>query len=185
MSAEVEEGYVRIMTPEKKALTDEIRAHLTGSNYVILADYLGLTVEQVSELRGKLRGRGATMRVTKNRLFRIVAAELGKTGLDAALIGPSAMVYGAGEDGIANVAKILKDFSREHGLPTVKMGVLNDGILTAADIEELADLPSREVLLARFVCAVAAPISQLASVANQKVCSLLYALQAVADKKSA
>jgi large subunit ribosomal protein L10 len=167
--------------PEKKAAYDEIRQKLSGSVFVILADYKGLTVAKTTELKKRLRGAKASIQVVKNRVFGHVAKDIGMGALEDKLSGPSAMVYGQGD--VVQAAKVLKDFVKEHELPVVKIGTLQGVILTAADVAQLASLPSREVLLSKFVGTLAAPLSNLVGVLNQKAASLVYVLQAAADKK--
>lgn len=167
--------------PEKKAAYDELREKISGSVFVILADYKGLSVAKTTELKKRLRGAKASIQVVKNRVFGHVAKDMGLAGLDGELSGPSAMVYGQGD--VVHAAKILKDFVKEHALPVVKLGSLRGVVLTAADVAQLASLPSREVLLSKLVGTLAAPLSNLVGVLNQKTASIVYVLKAAADKK--
>jgi len=169
------------MRPEKKAIADELRSKVTDSGFVILADYKGLNVAKTQELKRRLRGANARMQVIKNRVFRHVAREIGQTGLETKMPGPSAMVYGQGD--VVAAAKVLKDFIKEHRMPVVKLGAMKGAALTAADVDQLAGMPAREIMLAQVVGTIAAPMTRLAGVLNQKVCSLLYVLQAAKDKK--
>jgi len=173
------------MRPEKKAIAEEIHRLLSDSEFVILTDYLGLSVQQLAELREKLAGEGARLQITKNRIFRIVAAEFGWTGFPEQLRGPSAMVTTTSPNADpCRVAKVLTGFTKEHELPVIKLGVLKDRVVAGEDVVALANLPAREVLIAQLVSTVAGPLTQLAGVMQQKVSSLVRALQAVADKKS-
>jgi large subunit ribosomal protein L10 len=172
------------MRPEKLSIISEIRGSLEGSSFVILADCRGLASEQLKDLRGQLRGAKARLKVVPNALFGVAAKEAGWAGMDPFLNGPTAMVFGAGD--VTQVAKILKTYIKSaNNLPVLKGGCLSGQVLVASQVSSLADIPSREVLLGRVVGTIAAPLSQLVGVLNQKVASLLYVLKAVADKKAA
>ena len=169
------------MRPEKETMVDEIRRKVDGKVFVILADYQGLSVEETSDLRSRLRGADADYAVVKNRLLQRVADELSLDGLNEALSGPTAVVSGDGD--VVEAAKALKAFIKDHKKPVVKMGAFAGAVLTADDVEKLASMPPRAELLGTLVGTIAAPLTQLVGVMNQKVCSLLYVLQAVKDKK--
>ncbi len=169
------------MRPEKTAIVDELKKKVDGSTFVIVADYKGLNVSKTAELRRRLRGVKAQYQVLQNRLFQRAAKDAKLGGLEKTLDGPSAMVFGSGD--VVQAAKVLKDFIRENDLPVIKAGALEGALLSAQDIEHLAGLPSREVLLGMLVGTVAAPLSQLVGVLQQKVASVVYVLKALQDKK--
>lgn len=169
------------MRPEKSTMVEEIRGKVAPKGFVILADYAGMDVEKVMTLRSRLRGVDARYSVVKNRLLRRVADDMGLPGLDAGLKGPTAMVSGDGD--VVEAAKILKTFIKENDKPVIKSGVFDGRALTAADVEVLASMPPRIEMLGRAVGTIAAPLTQFVGVLNQKVCSLLYVLQAVMEKK--
>lgn len=169
------------MRPEKTTMVDEIRQKVDGKEFVILADYTGLDVQKTSDLRSRLRGASARYSVVKNRLMHRVALDLDLRDLDASLRGPTALITGEGD--VVEVAKVLKQFIKENNKPVVKAGAFAGAALSAEDVEKLASMPPRIELLARVVGTIAAPMTQLVGVMNQKVCSLLYVLQAVKDKK--
>ena len=169
------------MRLEKKAIVDEIRGQLAGAGYVILADCRGMTVEQMKDLRSQLRGADAVLKVVPNALFGIAAKELGWEGMERFLEGPTAMLVGAGE--LPKVAKLMRAYVKNANMPVIKGGRLGVQILTPGDVEMMAALPPRDVLLAMAVGTIAAPMTRLAGVMNQKISTLLYALQAVADKR--
>jgi large subunit ribosomal protein L10 len=170
----------RRLRPEKKAIIDELKSKLDEAVFVILADYRGLNVSKTGELRRRLRGVQAQYQVVQNRMFRLVARDV-RPGIEDGLKGPSAMVYGKGD--VVQAAKVLKDFIRENEIPVIKIGSLQGVVLSKADIEKLATLPSRLVLLSQLVGTVAAPMSQLVGVLQQKVATILYVLKAVQEKK--
>lgn len=172
------------MRPEKKAIVSEIRGRLDGSAFVILADCRGLTSEQMKDLRAHLRGAKAGMKVVPNALFGVAAKETGLQGMEQFLTGPTALVSGPGD--VTQVAKILRTYIKDtNNKPVLKGGYLSGQVLVPAQIGSLADIPPREVLLGRVVGTIAAPMTRLVGVMNQKVASLLYVLKAVADKKAA
>lgn len=171
------------MRPEKEAILKEIKQKVDASEFVLLADYRGMTVEQFSALRASLRVSGSKLQVVKNSLLRLVARDKGWNALDAHLFQPSAMVVGRN---VVDAAKAIKKFRAEKpNRPVMKAGMMGDRFLSVADIENLADLPPREVLLAQLVGTVAAPMSRLVGVMNQKLSSIVYVLKAVEQKKSA
>ncbi|TPX04881.1 50S ribosomal protein L10, partial [Schumannella luteola] len=124
-------------------LTDEFR----NSNAIVLTEYRGLTVAQLKQLRSSIR-ENASYAVVKNTLTKIAAKEAGVEGLDDLLEGPSAIAFVHG-DTVA-VAKALRDFAKANPLLVVKGGYFDGAALTAAEVGKLADLESREVLLAKL-----------------------------------
>ena len=173
------------MRPEKIAIIKEIRESIAGSEYVILADCRGLKSEQLKDLRGQLRGAKSGLKVVPNALFGVAAKDVGWDGLAKYLTGPTAMVYGSGD--VTQVAKVLKAYAKAMGakLPVIKGGYLTGQVLESGQVEMLAEVPPRAVLLGRVVGTIAAPMTRLVGVMSQKVASLLYVLKAVADKKAA
>lgn len=169
------------MRPEKNTMVEEVRQKVEGKVFVILADYQGLSVQQSSDLRARLRGADAQYTVVKNRLLNRVVQDSDLASLGDGLKGPTAVVSGDGD--VVETAKILKAFIKETKKPVIKLGSFSGAILSADDIEKLASMPPRAELLARAVGTIAAPMTQLVGVMNQKVSSLLYVLQAVKDKK--
>ena len=169
------------MRAEKKSIVDEVRENVEGSEYVFLADYMGLTVSQISDLRGKLREKSALMQVVKNTYVgKALDPEVAEELKDA-LSGPTAMVWGEGD--ATEAAKVLKQFAKDNELPKVKGGCLNNQALTEADVKAMADLPSRDVLIGQVVGTIAAPMSGLVGVCAATLRSVLYALKAVEEKK--
>lgn len=170
------------MRLEKKAIVEEIRGHLSDASYVILTDCRGMTVEQMKDLRSQLKGVDAVLKVVPNALFGIAAKESGWDGMDAFLRGPTAMVAGSGE--VTKTAKLLRTYVKTVNMPVLKGGRLGARILQAGDVDAMALLPPREVLLGLAVGTIAAPMTRLVGAMNQKLATLIYALKAVADKKT-
>lgn len=169
------------MRPEKESIANELKERLADSEYLFLTDYKGLSVDKTQELRKRLHETSARIMVVRNRIMSHVSAEHGLEGLKPGLSGPTAMVYGSGD--VVGTAKVLKEFVKENEMPVVKLGALDGQILTAGEINDLANLPSREELLAKVVGTLAAPLSQMVGVLNQKVASLVHVLNAVKVKK--
>jgi len=168
------------MRPEKKAIVEQVRNEVSSSMFVILTDYRGLTVLQTEELRNRLHQVKAHVRVVKNRMFRVVAREL-NYDMDETLKGPSAMIVGDGD--VVETAKVIKDFIRENKLPVLKVGVLEGVILSAEDLKRLADLPPKPVMQAILLGTLAAPMTQLVGVMQQKIASVVYVLKAFQETK--
>jgi len=169
------------MRPEKESIISELRQKVSDSVFVIVADHTGLTVDKTDQLRQRLLKADARVQVVKNRVLGHIVNDAGLGAMRDHLRGPSAMVYGKGD--VSQAAKILKEFIKENQKPVIKAGAMEGALLTAADVEQLASLPSRETLYGMVVGTIAAPMSQLVGVFQQKVSSLLYVLQAAADKK--
>jgi large subunit ribosomal protein L10 len=139
-------------------------------------------VLKTDDLRKRLRGAKAELAGGAEQAVRQGRARVRLRRLDAkALTGPSAMVYGKGD--VVAAAKVLKDFIKENEKPVIKIGALQGQLLSRTDVESLAALPSREILLGQAVGTIAAPMSQLVGVLQQKVASVVYVLQAYTDKK--
>ena len=175
--------------PEKVAVVDEVRERLRSSSAVILTEYRGLKVKDISSLRRSLRSSGGDYRIYKNTLVRFAVADLELSGLEELLTGPTAIAFVRGGDGdggpgdAVGVAKALRDFARTNPALVVKGGVLGRSILSAADAGALADIPPREVLLARLAGGFAAPLQQMAGLLAAVPRSFAYGLKALIDKQ--
>ncbi len=167
------------LRPEKRAMYNEVQEQASGSLYMLLADYAGMTMSETDEFKKELQSADALLKVVKNRTLSRITEELGCEIED--LRGPTAMIFGSGD--VAEVAKILKKFSVKKEKPSIKGGVLEGTVLSAEDVNILAKLPNKKELQAKMVATLAAPMTQVAGLMNQKVCSLLYVLNAVCEKK--
>jgi large subunit ribosomal protein L10 len=167
---------------EKVAVVDEVRQRLSGADAAILTEYRGLEVKDLASLRRDLRRDGGEYKVYKNTLVRFATRSLGLDELDGLLVGPTAIAFVNGDP--AAVAKTLRDFSRTHQALVVKGGVLGEKVLDSAATAALADLPSREVLLARFAGGLAAPLQQLAGLLQALPRNLAYGLAALRDQRA-
>jgi large subunit ribosomal protein L10 len=167
--------------PEKESVVSEFREYLDSSSYFLLLDYQGLSVGQLNDLRGRLREHQARFQIVKNRLLRHVVQEMGFDSITDQLTGPTGVIFGEGD--VGGVTKTLKKFISELDRDNAKAGAMGSSALTAGDIAELASLPSKQALHAMVVGTLAAPMSQLVGVLNQKVASVVYLLKAIEDKK--
>ena len=149
---------------EKIAVVEELAGKFRESSGAVLTEYRGLTVAQLSELRGSLQGN-ATFAVVKNTLTKIAVQEAGLGDqLTPLLSGPSAIAFVEGD--VAQAAKGLLDFAKAHPLLVIKGGVLDGKALTAAEVSKLADLEPREVLLAKLAGAMKASMAGAAATFN-------------------
>jgi large subunit ribosomal protein L10 len=169
--------------PEKVAVVDEVRERLSSSSAVLLTEYRGLKVSEIAELRRNLRTAGGDYKVYKNTLVRFAVRELGIEGVEELLVGPTALAFVEGD--AAAVAKALRDYGRTNPALVLKGGVLGSKTLSADEAKALADLPSREVLLARLAGGLAAPLQQLAGLLQALPRNMAYGLQALVDQKVA
>jgi len=167
---------------EKQKVVEEIKAKFQNSTGVVLADYRGLTVTEVTDLRVQLRNAGVEYRVLKNTMVRRAANELGIEGLDKFLEGPTAVAFSA--DPVAP-AKILSEFSKKNKKFTIKAGVLEGKVIDSERIKDLANLPSREVLLAQVLAGIQAPLQGMVNVLQGPIRKLGYALEEVRKLKEA
>lgn len=167
---------------EKKQAVMSLKEKLSRAGILILTDYRGLNVAQISELRGKLREEGIEYKVVKNTLTRIAARESGLEALNAYLEGPTAIAFGQ-EDPVAP-AKILTGFAKGNDRLEIKAGMLSGGIIDLPQLKALADLPSREVLLGRVAGAMQAPVYGAAYAFNGLLTKTAYALKAICDQKA-
>ena len=142
---------------DKTAAIAELAEKFRSSNAAVLTEYRGLSVAQITELRGALRGN-ATYAVVKNTLTELAAKEAGVTAFEGQLVGPSAIAFVDGDP--VEAAKGLRDFAKANPLLVIKSGLLDGKALSAEDIKKLADLESREVLLAKLAGAMNASLSK-------------------------
>jgi len=143
--------------PEKEAAVAELAERFRGSNAAVLTEYRGLSVAQLKRLRRAL-GDDVTYSVSKNTLTRIAAAQAGVDAFDADLKGPTAIAFVTGDP--VEAAKGLRDFARENPQLVIKAGLLDGRAMSAAEVTQLADLESREVLLAKAAGALKATLSR-------------------------
>lgn len=146
--------------PNKASTVAEIAEQFRGSSAAVLTEYRGLSVAQMKNLRRAL-GAGVNYAVVKNTLTKIAARDAGVTGLDSLLEGPSAIAFVSGDP--VDAARGIRDFAKENPALVIKGGIMDGAVLSAADITKLANLESREVLLAKLAGAMKAKQSQAAA----------------------
>ncbi len=169
--------------PEKVAVVDEVRSRLGAADAAILTEYRGLTVADLAALRRALAAVGGDYKVYKNTLVRLAVAGGHHEPLEGLLVGPTAIAFVSGD--ISAVAKTLRDYARGNPALVVKGGMLGTGVLSAAELAALADLPSRDVLLARVAGGLAAPLQQLAGLLQALPRNLAYGLKALIERGEA
>ncbi|ADH93100.1 50S ribosomal protein L10 [Arcanobacterium haemolyticum] len=165
---------------DKSAAIAELKELFSGSSAVLVTEYRGLTVAQMKTLR-RAMGQEATYVVAKNTLARIAAKEAGIEGLDDALAGPTALAFVTGD--IASAAKAVKNFAKDNPALIIKSGVLEGNVLAAEDVQKLADLESREVLLAKAAGALKASLHKAAYVFTAPATKLVRTVDALRAKQ--
>ncbi len=169
--------------PEKAAIVAEVTEKFAGAEAVLLTEYRGMSVGQLAALRTALRSSGAEYKVYKNTLVRRAATQAGLPGLTAELVGPTAVAFVTGD--VAAAAKTLRDFAKANPLLVVKGGALGGKVLSSNDVQALADLPSRDVLLAQLAGAFQAPMVKMAGLLQALPRNFAYGLKALIDQKEA
>jgi len=159
----------------------EVRERLAQTGSIYLIEFPGLTVAQISDLRGRIIDAGARMYVIKNRLFKLALAGTDFEGLIDVLTGPNAATF-CGEDPIGPL-KVLAEFLDDADMPPVKAGMVEGEILSADELDRLSKVPGRDELIAMVVGGIAGPVTDFVLTINALVSDLVYTLQAVADKK--
>jgi large subunit ribosomal protein L10 len=172
-----------VPTRQKANTINEISEQLSRALLVIVTDYRGLKVSDLQSFRGNLRPSGAEFHVAKNTLTKIAANKAGVNGLDPMLEGPSGLVF-AFEDAV-QTAKAVSDFVRTSRILSVKGGVMGDRAVSAADVDAIATLPSREELQAKLLGMMVSPMSRTLSVLAGPSRSMVYLLNARAEQSDA
>ena len=167
------------MHPAKAFIVNDLNKRLNDSPFIFVADYTGLNVIQFSELRNRLDKAGARCSVVKNSYLRLAAKGAGLPDLGE-LRGQNAIV--TGEKDVAAAAKVLKNFTAEFKKPTIRTGVVDRLIVSSEQIQVIADLPSRDVLLSQLLGVLQAPASTLVRLLNEPASQLARVLQAKADQ---
>jgi large subunit ribosomal protein L10 len=168
---------------DKVAVVDEIAAKLNDAGAVFVSEYRGLSVAQLAGVRNSLRDSDAEHIVYKNTLARLAVREVGLESLEEFLTGPNALTFVQGD--VAAAAKALRDSAKTLPALVVKGGVLGSAALSSADVMALADLPSRDELLAQFAGALQAPLVKTAGLLQALPRNFAYGLSALIDKQAA
>jgi large subunit ribosomal protein L10 len=172
---------LRAPRPDKVAVVDEVQARLESSAGALLTEYRGLAVKDIETLRRALRTAGGEYKVYKNTLVRRAAKDTGLDVIEPMLEGPTAIAFVHGD--VAAVAKVLRDFARTNPSLVVKGGLIGSSLLDARSASALAELPSREVLLAQIAGALAAPMQKFAGLLAAVPQKFAYGLSALIDSR--
>ena len=180
--ASTEVGRRLMARPDKAAAVAELKDSFTSASAAVLTEYRGLTVKNLRELRRSF-GENATYAVAKNTLTTIAAREAGIQGLETQLSGPTAIAFISGD--VATVAKGLRDFAKAHPHLVIKGGVMDGRVLDADAVKKLADLESREVLLAKLAGAMNGNLAKAVGLFAAALSQAARVLAALADQKQA
>ena len=167
--------------PEKVETVDEVKARVETTSTAVVTEYRGLTVTEIQQLRKQLRGLGADYKVFKNSLVRRAITGTPVEPMTEFLVGPTAIAFVDGD--VSAVAKALKDFAKESPKLVIKGGVLDGKALSLSDLVALADLPSRDVLLAQLAGLIASPLRTMAGLIKAVPQNFAYGLSALIDSK--
>ncbi|MDP3514898.1 MAG: 50S ribosomal protein L10 [Sulfuritalea sp.] len=165
---------------DKKTVVAEVSAEVANAQSIIVAEYRGLGVVDLTALRANARKSGVYLRVVKNTLVRRAIAGTPFEGLSAQLVGP--MIYGISKDPVA-AAKLLNDFAKGNDKLTIKIGAMPNYVMDAAGVKALATMPSREELLSKLLGTMQAPITQFVRTLNEVPTKFVRGLAAVRDAK--
>ncbi len=170
-------------TEAKRETIDELRAQLDASRTLIVSEYRGLKVKEISEIRRALRKQNVSYRVVKNRLMRIAAKDNpAAAALSPMLVGPTAIAFGTDESA---TAKAVLDATRPYRIVKITGGVLGSQTIDAADVAKLATLPSREALLSEALGAIVAPMSMTAGLFDAPLRDVAGLVAALIDQRDA
>ena len=157
---------------EKEKFVDAFAEELKSAKAILIIDYLGLTVEEVTNMRKELRENDVNMKVVKNTYLRRAAAKAGIEGLKETFVGPTAVIYTDNAEDITEPARIVSKYEDNYDVIDIKGGMLEGKLTSKEEIKELAAIPGREGLLSMLVSVLQAPVRNFA-----------YAVKAVADSK--
>lgn len=167
---------------DKATAVAEISEQLKSSSAAVITEYRGLTVSQITDLRRSL-GAGSSYRVAKNTLAKRAAEEAGMTGLDELFTGPTALAFTTGDP--VETAKGLKNFAKDHPALIIKGGFMDGKALNAAEVMKIADLESREVLLAKLAGAMKGNLTKAAGLFQAPLSQAARVVAALRDKHEA
>ncbi len=167
---------------EKKAVVAEVSAQVADAQAIILAEYRGLEVGDLTQLRAQARKSGVYLRVLKNTLVRRAVDGTPFSGLANEMVGP--LMFGISADPVA-AAKVLNDFAKSNDKFVIKAGAMPNQVMDASAVQALATMPSREELLAKLLGTMQAPIAKFVRTLNEVPTSFVRGLAAVRDQKAA
>ena len=167
---------------EKQAVVAEVSAQVKQAQAIVVAEYRGLEVAAMTDLRRRARGSGVYLRVLKNTLARRAVAATPFAGLSEKMVGP--LAYGISSDPV-KVAKVLHEFARDNEKFVIKAGAMPDFVMSPKDVANLARMPSREELIARLLATMQAPIAQFMRTLSEVPGRFVRTVAAVRDQKQA
>jgi large subunit ribosomal protein L10 len=167
---------------DKVAVVADLRDRMNRARVIILSDYRGMSVAEMTALRSKVRENGSQMLVAKNTLARLAAREVGIKELDPLLKDPTIFAFDYEDE--VSLSKLMFQFQKEYKQFKLKGGVLEGQVVSLESMQRLADLPSREVLLGQVTGVFQAPVYGLVTVLQGNLRKLVYALEAVREKKA-
>jgi large subunit ribosomal protein L10 len=167
---------------EKKAVVAEVSAQLASAQTIVVAEYRGMEVGDMTKLRAKAREAGVFLRVLKNTLVRRAVAETPFAGLSDQLVGP--LAYGISSDPVA-AAKVLHEFAKGNDKFVIKAGAMANFVMSSKDVANLATMPSRDELLSKLMGTMQAPIATFVRTLNEVPTKFVRGLAAVRDQKQA
>ncbi len=165
---------------EKKAIVTEVSAQVANAQAIIMAEYRGIEVGQMTQLRAKAREAGIYFRVIKNTLVRRAVADTPYSALTEHMVGP--LAYGISADPIA-AAKVLHEFSKDNENFVIKIGAMGESVMSSEDVKALASMPSRDELLSKLLGTMQAPMAKFVQTLNEVPTKFVRGLAAVRDSK--
>lgn len=168
---------------QKKAVVAQVSQIAAGAHSAVAAEYRGLSVADMTELRKKARESGVYMRVVKNSLARRAVEGTEFECMAAGMTGP--LIYAFSQEDPGSAARVIRDFSKDHELLTVKLIAINGQLLEPGDLKRLADLPTREQAISMLMAVMKAPLDKFARTLNEVPGKLVRTLAAVKDSKAA
>ncbi len=174
-----------MVQPYKIDEVNKIKQRLENAKSIVLVDYKGVNIEEVDELRNRMRNAGVKYFVSKNTFIKLALNELGISGLDDRLVGPTA-VAAADNDEIAparELAKFKKEITKDKSFPTFKAGLVSEDVLSISELEKLAELPSREQLISMVLQGFNAPISGFVGTLSGILRKFVNVVDAIAKNK--
>ncbi len=168
--------------PEKEAVVKELTDKFSSAKSLVITDYLGLNVAEMTELRSKLREAGVEFKVVKNTLATIAANDVEMEEMTEYFSGPTAIAFG--EDDAVSPAKVLVEFAKDHEVLEIKAGLLNGEMISKEKVESLAEIPSREELLAKAFASMKAPLTGLVNVLQGNIRGLVQVLNQIKEEKA-
>jgi large subunit ribosomal protein L10 len=166
---------------EKKRKVSEIISAVNSSNAQFIVNVIGMTAEDVTNLRKLLKSKNAKLQVVKNTLARIAAEECDLRVVEDLFVGPTAVIYSYGDP--VEIAKVITKATKDYPKFQIKGGCVNGKALTPKDVEVLSKLPPREVLLAKLLATMKAPLYGFVGVLAGNIKQLIYVLNAIKDRK--